>query len=210
MEKMKIGVRDLRARLVPDDKYLGVVKILCAKARRRICGSIFIVDFTQERNGGALVSSLLEDIADAKRRAVDVRLMIGGSRTNVRIQDVTEAAYLRCLQLGIPCRLVSRKADRDSHKKILVIDDYVLLGSHNWSIGAFSGQVQDSILFADGRLAAYFANTLRSEWYDLAQKRVYPIGLARLEGTKAFARTTPKLLRTKVGSSKPQSEASNV
>lgn len=168
MSKIQIGVTDSKASLVCDDQYYQIVELLCLRARRRIFANLFIIDLLpSEETIESMVANLLEIVRDARLRGVDVRLIIGGSKKNTDIQDKTEAALKHCQRLKIPCLLMSHTSDKNSHKKLVVVDDRVLIGSHNWSHGAFSGQIQDSVLLDDERLASYFADKIASEWREL-------------------------------------------
>jgi phosphatidylserine/phosphatidylglycerophosphate/cardiolipin synthase-like enzyme len=48
--------------------------------------------------------------------------------------------------------------------KLVVADDHVLTGSHNWSGGAFEGQVQDSVMVTSPDLAAYLSAVFETQW----------------------------------------------
>ncbi len=172
MSNINVGVFDSEAGLVSDEQYHQVVKWLCLRARRRIFATIFIVDImpSDDNDRQNLVVNLLNDLKSACLRGVDVRLIIGGSKQNPNIQDKTEATLVHCRHLNIPCQLMSLNSNMSSHKKIVVADDRVLLGSHNWSSGAFSGQIQDSVLIEDPRLASYLADELAIQWRALLKE----------------------------------------
>ena len=167
MIKPDIGIESTMAGLIIDAQYRTTVRMLCQRARRRIYASVFIVELVSDSGLETEVIKLLDDLMDAYNRSVDVRLMIGGSSQNIDIQDKTEAALVHCRRLGIPCHLVALQSEKSSHKKIVVADNYVLIGSHNWSPGSFRGQTQDSVLVQDARLAAYFAHQLAQDWRNL-------------------------------------------
>lgn len=80
------------------------------------------------------------------------------------IAEASEAARARALDLGVPCRWLTSVPVRGSHAKLVVCDERVLLGSHNWSAGAFDGQVQDSVLVESADLAAHLAPTFERDW----------------------------------------------
>lgn len=166
MNKMQVGIFDSKAGLVSDELYHQVIKWLCLRARKRIFANIFIIDIlpADDNDRQNSVINLLKDIQAACQRGVDVRLIIGGSQQNLNIQDKTEAALVHCRHLNIPCRLMALDSNLSSHKKVVVADNYVLIGSHNWSSGAFSGQIQDSVLIEDSRLASYLSDELAGQW----------------------------------------------
>jgi phosphatidylserine/phosphatidylglycerophosphate/cardiolipin synthase-like enzyme len=171
MSKIHIGVLNSKAELIRDDQYHQIVKYLCLRARRRIFANVFIIDLLpSEETIETVVADLLLDVRDARLRGVDIRLIIGGSKQNADIQDKTEAALKHCQRLKIPCQLMSLFSESTSHKKLVVVDDRVLIGSHNWSHGAFTGQIQDSVLIEDDRLASYFADEIANEWRELSKE----------------------------------------
>lgn len=176
MNKIPLGVLNSKITLVSDDNYHLHVKKLCQQARRRIFANLFIIDLFpsvktgNEENNDNIIIELLVDIEDAIHRGVDVRLLIGGSKSNVDIQDKTEATLKHCKRKNIPAHLLSLTSKKTSHKKLLIVDDCVLTGSHNWSHGAFTDQVQDSLLLEDNRLASYFAESIAVDWRNIVEE----------------------------------------
>ena len=178
MSRVSIGISNSKAGLICDSRYHQVVKMMCLKARWRIYASMFIVELLPGEGASdatdlrpSVVIELLEDLRNACLRGVDVRLVIGGAEHAICIQDETEAAWAHCQKLRIPCRLAALHPKKSSHKKLVVADDMILIGSHNWSHGAFSGQIQDSVLIEDARLSAYFANEIARQWRALKGTR---------------------------------------
>lgn len=172
MNNIRVGVFDSMAALVSDEQYYETVKWLCLRARKRIFATIFIVDIlpSDDNDQRNLVINLLNDLHSACLRGVDVRIIIGGSKQSLNIQDKTEAAMVHCRQLNIPCQLMSLNTKMSSHKKVVVADDYTLVGSHNWSTGAFSDQIQDSVLIEDPRIASHLAEELAAQWKKLLRE----------------------------------------
>jgi phosphatidylserine/phosphatidylglycerophosphate/cardiolipin synthase-like enzyme len=164
MKKPNVGIDNAVVSFVPDRKYKDTAELLVLRAKSRIYASVFILEILGDDEFDLSVANLLDRVKEAHDRGVYVRLLIGGSRSNYDIQDTTETALEYCTIRGIPTQLVSASADRTSHQKILVVDDHVLLGSHNWSPGAFGGQTQDSVLIEDSRLASYFAFQIGQQW----------------------------------------------
>lgn len=163
-----VGVRNARVRLVPDEQYLPELRSLIAGARQTCLCSLFIVDLTPKPWGRVLVDTVLGDLAAAYWRGVDVRLLIGGSRDNIEIAETANTARARARELGIPVLWVTSRPRRGSHAKLVVVDDFVLTGSHNWSAGAFVNQTQDSVLVASKDLALYLTETFEQSWQAVA------------------------------------------
>jgi phosphatidylserine/phosphatidylglycerophosphate/cardiolipin synthase-like enzyme len=159
-----VGVRGGAARLVSDEAYLPELRALVDNARLTCLCSVFIVDLSPRRSGRLLVDALLGDLASARWRGVDARLLIGGSRDNIEIAETADLARARALSLGVPTRWATSRPVRGTHAKLVLVDDYVLTGSHNWSIGAFSDQTQDSVLVSSKDLALYLGAEFERAW----------------------------------------------
>jgi hypothetical protein len=160
-----VAVSGGSVRLVADGEYLPTLLSLVGSVSWRCLCSIFLVDLAPARDPSLLVDSVLFDLQEARWRGVDVRLLIGGSRTNFEIAELSELARARTLQLGIPCRWLTSRNVRGSHSKLVIADRRVLTGSHNWSPGAFGDeQTQDSLLIDSPDLAAYLASEFRRQW----------------------------------------------
>jgi phosphatidylserine/phosphatidylglycerophosphate/cardiolipin synthase-like enzyme len=159
-----LGVSGGRASLVFDEAYFARIQSLIAGAKRTCLCSLFIVDPSPLRDRHLIVDSLLRDLAGAHWRGIDVRLLIGGSRDNIDIAEASDLARARALQLGIPCRWATSRPIRGSHAKYVIVDDTILLGSHNWSPGAFTDQTQDSVVLESADLATFLTRLFDGQW----------------------------------------------
>lgn len=165
MAAFSTGVESSRAALVADLDYYAVARGLIRTSRDFCLGSVFIVDLTPARDPDLLVDSLLIDLQTAHWRGVDTRLLVGGSRTTHAITRVSHVAFARAHELGIPCRWLTNYPDvRGSHVKMLLADDRILTGSHNWSPGAFGEQTQDSVLVTSSSLSSYLRSIFERQW----------------------------------------------
>lgn len=162
MSAIKVGVCDADVALVSDDAYRSVLGRLLDRARRRVFASIFLIDIDDVSDDCAVMETLLS-LRLAVLRGVDVRVMIGGAPGNLQMSVSAKAARTAMQQLGVPCLLLA-DSDLSSHKKLAVLDDNVLLGSHNWSKLAFAGSTQDSLLIANSAMAEYCAQMFAREW----------------------------------------------
>jgi phosphatidylserine/phosphatidylglycerophosphate/cardiolipin synthase-like enzyme len=159
-----LGVTGARVQLLSDQGYLPALTALVDTSVHRCLCSMFIVDVSPLRDRALKVDSLLSALAAARWRGVDVRLLIGGSRDNLDIAETADVARARAGELGIPARWTTSAPRRGTHVKLVVVDDSVLTGSHNWSGGAFGSQVQDSLVVASPDLAAYLASLFERQW----------------------------------------------
>jgi phosphatidylserine/phosphatidylglycerophosphate/cardiolipin synthase-like enzyme len=169
MSKIKIGSENPRVKLVPDADYYKVVRSLIQNATDRILCNLFIVDINPAREIDLLVNQVFLDLQEANWRGLDARLLIGGSRTNYEIARLSDAARERAHLLGLKCKWLTSRPIRGSHTKIVIADESVLTGSHNWSAGAFSSQTQDSILVRSKPLSSFLAAKFNYHWTEATE-----------------------------------------
>lgn len=158
------GVRGVTVSPVPDGDYAGVAAHLIATARARCWLGVFILDPRTGDGARASVDTLVDQLRAAAWRGVDVRVLIGGSRTNLEIAETARYGCDVCRSLGLEARWLTATDVRGSHAKVLLTDRHVLVGSHNWTNGALSGQVQDSVAIESAALAATLAGDFSVRW----------------------------------------------
>lgn len=157
------GVLDAQVALASDHSYEPLVTAMIGRARRRIWVNMFIVDFATF-DPKLRVLGVLHELASAQWRGVDVRLLIGGSRTNLDLADNAATALAMARRLKLTSRWMTARNARGSHAKYVVADDEVLLGSHNWSPSSFANSTQDSIWLQSAELAAYLCDAFAAQW----------------------------------------------
>ncbi len=159
-----LGVRAARVALVSDAGYYATVRRLAEQATNSCFASIFIVDLNAHDDPDARVLQVLRGLQAATWKGVEVKLLVGGSTQNLAINEACHIARHMAAALGIECRLLARDGRPGSHMKFVTADDFVLSGSHNWSLGSLSGQIQDSLLMKSPQLAAYLRGVFQSQW----------------------------------------------
>jgi len=147
---------------VADHRYDRFANDLIAGARTRCLCTMFIIDLNRQARQ-FLVDNLLRQLQAAKRRGVDVRVMVSGSNDSLSILESSAIANRRLRQLRIPVRWGARSR-RTNHSKILLCDDQVLIGSHNWSGDDFRGSTQDSLLVSSPGLCATLTLAFEKGW----------------------------------------------
>jgi phosphatidylserine/phosphatidylglycerophosphate/cardiolipin synthase-like enzyme len=163
MSTVSVGVADARCALVADGEYPDILISLLDATVQRCLISMFIVDFAQVSRSPLL--DVLDALGAAAWRGVDVRVVLGGSRTNVRIAQSTASARAVLASRGVPVRWLSAQPVRGSHAKVVVADNQCLLGSHNLSYGAMSGlQRQDSLLIDSAAFAGLMHQQFDQQW----------------------------------------------
>ena len=140
---------------VLDSEYYIKAKSLIEEAETSIEFMMYLVSDTIAEFGKP--GELLLSISDAYSQGVDVRVLLHN------IGDITnEKAVSFFKNRGIPVKI----ADKYSHTKLLVIDEEsVLLGSHNWTSAAFASNYEASVLIRDEATASLYRDYF-NEHYD--------------------------------------------
>lgn len=141
--------------------YLGAV---VREARSRIWAVNFFVNPCVAQDDHYEVRDLLTELGYAQWRGVDVRLLVTRSETPViRIANETTVSFLR--HLNVAARFYSGRGRTSTHSKYLVIDDnLIVLGSHNWSPDAFRLNDEDSVAATSGPLCTWLADEFSGLW----------------------------------------------
>jgi len=156
--------------LLVDGEYSQALRQSIQSAQRRCLCSLFIIDL-KTRCTGNCISDVIDDLWEAHWRGVDVRVLIGGSRSTFAIAEAAAIALAHLTERGIPGRWLTWEKDvRGSHSKTVIADETLLLGSHNWSPGSFHKDTQDSVRITSAPLAAYFSELFESRWVNHATK----------------------------------------
>jgi phosphatidylserine/phosphatidylglycerophosphate/cardiolipin synthase-like enzyme len=150
--------------LLPDGAYSLALRQSLQSATRRCLCSMFIID-VEGQCSTHCVTDVIEDLEEAVWRGLDVRVLIGGSRSTFAIAQAAAIAVEHLTARGIPARwLTAERGVRGSHAKTVVADASVLLGSHNWSPGAFHRDTQDSVRIGSAALAEFLAIDFDTRW----------------------------------------------
>lgn len=129
-------------------RYLREARHLIDGARRSLWLAMYVV-----RRDDGLVGGLLDALAAAHARGVDVRVVLDRGRFNGAEdpKHVEALAWLRAR--GI--HAIADEAEVTSHAKLLIADGrWLLAGSHNWTRSALIANREASWLVDDADLAA--------------------------------------------------------
>ena len=159
------GIKNVEVSLITDENYFSVVKSLLNKYRKLVWTSIFIIDLNTSNQNFMKVHELLVSLKNAEWEGSDVKLIVSGSKTNLSIANTSLAASYLIDSMQLPYKILMTKNKETSHVKMLIIDDMVILGSHNWSPGSFGGQTQDSVLVKSKEFSAYCQLLFKHQWF---------------------------------------------
>ncbi|TGU75161.1 phospholipase [Geomonas terrae] len=136
------------ATVLADASYQGTLREKIRGAKRRIICAFYLFKATDRKgNAPALIAA---DLADAKRRGVEVKVILEGDDEVAR-ENRAVAGYLT--RKGV--QVLFPRGRRTTHAKAVVIDDrFVLIGSHNLSHAALTKNRELSVLLDAPELAA--------------------------------------------------------
>ena len=149
-----------RLELLPDEKYIVAVSRLIASANKSVHVIMYVAKYDPKQSAEEdPANMLLELLASAKRRGLDVRVVV---------DDVTKQSYPETIEFlksrGVPVRL-DPKAGVTTHAKVVIVDgEWVVIGSHNWTQSALSRNREYSILIRSSELAAKVEEYFEELW----------------------------------------------
>jgi phosphatidylserine/phosphatidylglycerophosphate/cardiolipin synthase-like enzyme len=103
---------------------------------------------------GSKVNQLVEALAAARGRGVDVAVAIDLSDYNVTLNEVNAAAKEYLAAAGVAVYDDAEKIT--THAKVILADDRVLIGSANWGYDAIERRNETCVVVHDPQIAACF------------------------------------------------------
>ena len=147
-----------------DENYPLVVQELIRRSTSRFWLAMFLVDPYVYDDRTGQVRSILRALRDVHRRCVDVRVLVDRGKGTPAINLANQLTYLLLRSAHVPCRYYTG-ARRSMHGKYLIWDtDTIVLGSHNFSSGAFNSHRESSLLIKSEDLAAMVATRFLEMW----------------------------------------------
>ncbi len=134
--------------------YVRTVERQIALAERRVWVMMYVMRLGDAPDPEHPVEVLGASLAAAHARGLDVRICLDRSRKwdnpdEIEPKHVAPAAWLRARGVHV----VEDELTRISHAKVVLIDDdVVILGSHNWTFSALTLNREASVLLRDRAL----------------------------------------------------------
>lgn len=162
--------------LVVDADYYDVLFGAIRAARQRIWASQFSFNMQAIPDGKLQVRAVARALADAAKRGVDVRILVGGNARRLLAQPAGNDLTLTFLHiLGVDARSYVSKTRAGSHAKYALFDaDLALVGSHNWSPRAFGDGVDSTLAVKSGTVAAKIGGVFDKAWKSAARSDMPP------------------------------------
>ncbi|MGM0380978.1 MAG: phospholipase D-like domain-containing protein [bacterium] len=146
-------------------KHKQVIPRLLENAQEKIWLGIYVFKtYFGSQYEGSHSDRMVQKLADAKQRGVEVRVMLDSSDYNEMINKTNAETAAHLLEAGIPVRATPEHLN--AHWKLLIADEQTLVGSMNWGYSGFDLHAEASLLTetpaAVGELEKYFL----SRWQD--------------------------------------------
>jgi len=128
-----------------DRYYYYFIKDAIAQARYKIWASLFIIGIDREQDYQLEVRDILNLLSVKHSLGVDVKIIIGDSDTVYEIRELDEISRKFLQSRGIAVKKY-KGTKHSTHSKYMIIDDeLIVVGSHNWTMNAFSKNREDSV-----------------------------------------------------------------
>jgi hypothetical protein len=171
-ESMSAATERLTAAVLDSGAYLQLAKRIFAAARVHIWVQAPSLSMLHVKS----LRPVLEALADATQRTVDVRLLFDGNYAPGPF-EADDVAYLRAR--GVACRPYPLAARM--HSRVIVVDgEHVVCGSHSWSATSMFHSEECSVYVRSQRLARQQHERFASLWSAAAPEGRFTLGIFRL------------------------------
>ena len=155
-------------RVIPlrNAEYYTYMSTAIAKANKRVWVSQFSVNIKYMEDDRMLVRQLLKLIKKVYGNGIDIKILVGTKSTSVDLVNLANKISGTFLtKMKVPCRHFFDFKKDSSHSKFVVIDDEIIvLGSHNWSPRAFSKGIDDSIAIHSKEINKELSSIFIANW----------------------------------------------
>jgi len=151
---------------LPDRHYYYFLRNAIESAKYRIWGSIFLVNVTREHDYHLEVRDIIKLLSYKRSLGINVRVIIGHSKTTPAIREADEIARRYMHSRGILVRRYKGTKTSTHSKYVIIDDDLVVLGSHNWTMNAFSKSKEDSIAIYSKEINRELDRQFLATWMD--------------------------------------------
>lgn len=126
----------IRVAILDDTKYFNFMQKILKKAKKRIYIIMFLMHFEEGDKGST--KRLLDEIVSARGKGLNIKIILdrGEKGCDYGSNIINKNAFDFLTENDIP--VLPDKGDVKTHTKIVLIDDeHIIIGSHNWTAGSF-------------------------------------------------------------------------
>ncbi len=157
--------------ILQNTDYYNCVFNAILKARQSIYISIFSFNIAENLDTKLLVRTIAKLLAKKHNEGIDVKVLFGNSykldssKPFQKLDMSNELTFTVLKSYGVNVAFFNHYKQASSHSKYVVIDEEsVFLGSHNFSPRAFGVGTDDSICVIDQNVAFQLAKIFRTDW----------------------------------------------
>jgi len=125
-----------------------------------------VVDARPDEDECGEVRYLLHGLAEAAHRGLDVRVLLAEVLVERPLAtDINEPAALFLIKRGVQVRRSPAASGVQLHTKAVVLDDEIVIaGAHNWTPGAFRLNSETSLVLRSEDCTAHVAERFETLW----------------------------------------------
>ena len=158
----KVGALVLPAiATVVNRQYYPEVSKLLSGAKTRIWVVMYGTRYYQGSEV-SLVNKLLDALVAARKRGVEVKVLMDWSDYNQTLNAINAETKKRLEKDGIDVRY--DRADVTTHAKLVVVDERAVVGSVNWGYDALERRNEASLIISDTAAVKYYADYFLRLW----------------------------------------------
>ncbi|MCP5245598.1 MAG: phospholipase D family protein [Burkholderiales bacterium] len=154
-----------QVRLLQNSQYIRFLRQSLENAKSRVLVLQFLVDVRPQEDTFGEVRYLLNSIAEASADGLDVRVLLAQilvDHPTPRDLNEVAATYLR--RRDVRVRQLCDPCGQQQHAKAILLDDVVIVGSHNWTPAAFRLNEETSLAISSPSAARIFADRFDHLW----------------------------------------------
>ena len=110
----------------------------------------------------SIVNTILNDLIEAKKRGLEVKVLLDKSGYNQKLNRFNEEAARYLEENGVEVRFDSPEVH--THAKLIIIDDATLLGSSNWGYGGLELYLGSNVLLLDPQITDSYEKYFQRLW----------------------------------------------
>lgn len=110
----------------------------------------------------SVVNTILNDLIEAKKRGVEVKVLLEKSDYNQKLNSYNEEAARYLEENGIEVRFDSPEVH--THAKLIIVDGATLLGSSNWGYGGLELYLGSNVILLDPQITDSYEKYFQRLW----------------------------------------------
>lgn len=141
--------------------YSNQLRSLLDNAQKRIHIIMYGIRYYPQYQD-SIVNTMLNDLIRAKKRGVEVKVLLEKSDYNQKLNSFNGEAAQYLENNGVEVRFDPLEVT--THAKLIIIDDTTLLGSSNWGYGGLELYLGSNIILLDPQITASYEKYFQRLW----------------------------------------------